>query len=91
MVKAILKRKVPAYVQETPEWPVFLRWISQKNIRTSAQLKDTLSAEIKDCQDMLKVRMKNMRQGTNNRTARKYAKKLDFLKVVRDKIVKKYV
>ena len=90
-VKDVLKKKVPAYVKETPEWSVFLRWISQKNVTTTAQLKRKLDEQIMDCQADLKTRMKDGRQGTNSIRTRQYAKRLDFLKLVRDKIVKRYL
>ena len=88
MVKEVLKKKVPDFVKGTPEWSIFLRWISQKKVETPAQLKSTLKAEIDKCQKELKQNMSSMRQGTNNRLVRSCAKRLDFLKLARDKIVK---
>lgn len=86
-VKDDLKAKVADFVKETPEWPVFLRWISQNNIKTKAQLKSVLSAQIKDCDKKLKFFAKS-REGRNARILRPVAKRLDFLKLCRDKIVK---
>jgi hypothetical protein len=86
-VKEDLKAKVPAFVRDTPEWPVFLRWISQNRIKTRAQLKFELNQDIKDCQKKLSE-FSRSREGTNNRILRACAKKLDFLKLARDKIVK---
>ena len=88
MVKVLLKKQVPAYVQETPEWGVFLRWVSQKKIRTRDQLKKTIKDEIKKCQETMNKNMASMRNGTNTRIVRQCAKKLDFLKLARDRIVK---
>lgn len=90
-VKAVLKSKVADYVKETPEWPVFLKWISQNKVDTVSQLKSVLNAEIKECQSTLEKGMSNSRQGTNTRVVRQSAKKLAFLKLVNDKIVKKYL
>ena len=87
-VKDMLKRNVPAYVKDTPEWSVFLKWISQKNIKTSAQLKSVLKAEIAECNSLMKKSMSSMRNGTNTRITRRCAKQLDFLKLCRDKICK---
>ena len=86
-VKEDLKAKVPDFVKATPEWPVFLRWISQKKIASRAQLKFELVQDIKDCQKKLSEFAKS-REGTNARVLRASAKKLDFLKLVRDKITK---
>jgi len=86
-VKEELREKVPAYVRDTPEWPVFLRWISQKKITTRSQLKFELAEEIKDCDKKLKHFAKS-REGTNARLLRSSARKLDFLKLARDRIVK---
>ncbi|VVB81879.1 Uncharacterised protein [uncultured archaeon] len=86
-VKDDLKKKVADFVKETPEWPVFLRWISQNDIKTRAQLKSVLNAEIKDYDQKLKFYAMS-REGRNVRLLRPCAKKLDFLKLCRDKIVK---
>ncbi len=86
-VKEDLKAKVPDFVKETPEWPVFLRWISQNKIQTRSQLKFELNEAIKDCDKQLKLFAKS-REGTNARVLRACARKLDFLKLARDKIVK---
>ncbi len=91
MVKEVLKASVPDFVKDTPEWPVFLKWITQKKVKTSAQLKSVLNAEIKDCESMLKKLMPGSREGTNTRVVRQCAKKLDFLRLVNEKIVKKYL
>ena len=86
-VKEDLKAKVPDFVKETPEWPVFLKWVSQKKITSRAQLRFELAEEIKDCQKKLGDFAKS-REGTNARVLRACAKKLDFLKLARDKITK---
>jgi len=86
-VKEDLKAKVPDFVKETPEWPVFLKWVSQKKIASRAQLKFELNQEIKDCQQKVKDFAKS-REGTNARVLRSCARKLDFLHLARDKIVK---
>jgi len=87
-VKDDLKESVPDFVKRTPEWSVFLKWISQNNVKTEAQLKKKLKDQIKDCQALLNTRMKDSRSGTNNRIVRQCAKKLKFLKLSRDKIAK---
>ena len=86
-VKEDLRAKVPDFVKSTPEWPVFLKWISQKKITSRSQLKFELNQEIKDCQQNVKDFARS-REGTNARVLRAFAKKLDFLKLARDKIVK---
>ena len=86
-VKEDLKAKVPDFVKDTPEWPVFLKWISQNKIQTRSQLKFELNQDIKDCQEKL-VEFAKSREGTNARVLRACAKKLDFLKLARDKIAK---
>ncbi len=86
-VKEDLKAKVPEFVKNSPEWTVFLRWISQNDVKTRAQLKSVLSAQIKDYDEKLKFYAKS-REGRNARVLRPAAKRLDFLKLCRDKIVK---
>ena len=86
-VKEDLKVKVPDFVKDTPEWPVFLKWITQKKIATRAQLKFELEQDIKECQKKVNEFAKS-REGTNARVLRAWAKKLDFLKLSRDKITK---
>lgn len=87
-VKDDLKKSVPDYVKKTAEWSVFLRWLSQNEVKTRSQLKSVLNAEIKDCQAKLNKAMSDMHRGTNTRITRQCAKKLDFLKVCRDRIAK---
>ena len=86
-VKEDLKSKTPKYVSGTTEFQVFLKWVAEKNVKTSTQLKSVLNAEIKDLQTALKKDMSS-REGTNSRVQGKRAKQLDFLKLARDKIVK---
>ena len=86
-VKEDLKAKVPDFVKAAPEWPVFLRWISQNKIETHSQLKFELAEDIRDCQKKLGEFAKS-REGTNARVLRACARKLDFLKLARDKIAK---
>jgi len=87
-MKEILKAKVPDFVKDTPEWKVFLKWVSQNEIKNTTQLKSQLKSEIETCQAELKKLMSDSSSGTNTRFARPCAKKLDFLKLARDKIVK---
>ncbi len=86
-IKEDLKNKTPRYVAETNEFQVFLKWVAEKKIKTSTQLKSVLNAEIKDLQESLNKDMSS-REGTNARVQRPRAKQLEFLKLARDKIVK---
>ena len=90
-IKEVLTGKVPDFVKDTPEWPVFLKWISENKIQTLGQLKSVLNAEIKDCQESLNKNMAGSREGTNTRVVRQSAKKLGFLRLVQEAIVKKYL
>lgn len=87
-VKDDLKKRVPDFVKASPEWPVFLRWVAQRDVKTSSQLLSVLKNEISDCQEKLKTGLSTSKLGTANRLNVRYAKKLDFLKVCRDKIAK---
>ena len=86
-IKEDLKSKTPKYVSETAEFQIFLKWVAEKKITTSTQLKSVLNAEIKDLEDAFKKDMSS-REGTNARVQRPRAQHLDFLKLARDKIVK---
>ncbi len=90
-IKEVLNGKVPDFVKETPEWPVFLKWVSENKIQSAAQLKSVLNAEIKECQESLNKNMASSREGTNTRVVRQSAKKLSFLKLVQEDVVKKYL
>lgn len=90
-IKEVLNGKVPDFVKETPEWTVFLKWVSENKIQSADQLKSVLNAEIKDCQESLNKNMAGSREGTNTRVVRQCAKKLSFLKLVQEDIVKKYL
>jgi hypothetical protein len=85
-VKEVLKKNVPEKFQFTPEFSVFVKWVAQKKIQKSTQLKHVLNAEIKELQDSLNRNMSGSREGTNTRINRQRAKQLDFLKLCRDKI-----
>lgn len=87
-IKEVLKKNVPESSQTTPEFSVFLKWVSQKKIQTSIQLKHVLNAEIDELQDSLNRNMSGSREGTNTRINRQRAKQLDFLKLCREKICK---
>lgn len=87
-VKEVLKKNVPDNFQTTPEFSVFLKWVTQNKIQTGTQLKHVLEAEIKELQESLNRNMHGAREGTNARVTRQRAKQLDFLKLCRDKICK---
>ncbi len=90
-IKEVLNGKVPDFVKETPEWTVFLKWVSENKIQSADQLKSVLNAEIDDCQESLNKNMSASSLGTNTRVVRQCAKKLGFLKLVQEDIVKKYL
>ncbi len=86
-IKEDLKQKTPSYVSETTEFHSFLKWVSENKITTSTQLKSVLNTEIKELQSFLEKDM-HAREGTNSRVQGPRARRLDFLKLARDKIVK---
>ncbi|MEM3154003.1 MAG: hypothetical protein QW165_00345 [Candidatus Woesearchaeota archaeon] len=87
-VKDDLLKKVPDFVKATPEWTVFLKWLSQNEIETRDQLIAVLNEQIKFYQDFVTKNQEGSREGTNTRKVREYAKTLDFLKLAKEKIVK---
>jgi len=87
-VKEVLKKNVPDKFQTTPEFSVFLKWVAEKKVQTSTQLKHVLDAEIQELQGSLNRNMSGSREGTNTRVVRQRAKQLDFLKLCREKICK---
>ena len=87
-IKDDLAKKVPDFVKTTPEWHVFLTWISQNEIETRAQLIAVLNEQIKFYQNFVTNNLEGSREGTNARKVRQSAQQLNFLRLAREKIVK---
>lgn len=85
-LKEVLKGNVPLRVRKTPEYPVFCKWCSQNDLKTVSQANKKLSSEIKLLQKSVDFNKKV--SGTNTGHARRAAKKLEFLKLCRDRIMK---
>lgn len=83
--KEILKAKVPAHLQQTPEFPIIMRMISRARISNASSLRHWLNVEIKKCSNDLKVFGKA--GSTMNRKRVQCAKRLDLLKLVQRKIL----
>ncbi|MBW3001663.1 hypothetical protein KY338_00715 [Candidatus Woesearchaeota archaeon] len=83
-----VKKKIPAYLQDTPEFKVFTALIKKENIRGPASLRAYLEANIEKLKTDFKEKKKANKNGSMNRRLRPIAKKLDFLRLVDKKFVK---
>ncbi|MBW3004665.1 hypothetical protein KY310_02445 [Candidatus Woesearchaeota archaeon] len=83
-----VKNKIPAYLQDTPEFKVFTALIKKENIRGPASLRAYLDANMEKLKADFKEMSRSNKEGSMNRKLRPIAKKLDFLKVVDKKFVK---
>lgn len=83
-----IKKKVPAYMQGTPEFKVFLALVKKEDIRGSASLRVYLDTNIEKLKADFKEKKKANRNGSMNRRLRPIAKNLDFLKLVKLKILR---
>ncbi|MBW2973122.1 hypothetical protein KY346_01880 [Candidatus Woesearchaeota archaeon] len=86
--KEVIKKKVPGYVQATPEFNVFLALVKKENIKGPASLRTYLDANIKKIKTDIKEMNKANKEGTMTRRLRPMTKKLDFLMLVKNKILK---
>ena len=80
-----LKKNVPEDIRQTPEFKTLRALLKSENIRSAVGLRSYISAEIKRCQEDLK----KLRNGsTKNRLRVRCAKKLDFLKIIKNKVLR---
>ena len=86
--KDTIKTKVPAYMQDTPEFKVFLALVKKEDIRGPASLRAYLDTNIANLKADFKEKKKANKNGSMNRRLRPIAKKIDFLKLVKLKILR---
>ena len=81
-----LKRKVPDDIQHTPEFKTLRALIKKEDIRSAVGLKSFITSEINRCQK----EMNNISKGpeTKNRLRVLCAKKIDFLKIIKQKVLR---
>jgi len=83
--KDTLKKKVPEDIQYTPEFKTLLALIRKEDIKSAIGLRSYVTNEIKRCQEQLK----SLRNGsTKNRHRVLCAKKIDFLKIIKTKVLR---
>ena len=85
--KEDLKNKIPIKYKYTPEFNILLKIIKQNKINTPDKLKKYINKQIKEDQAWLKERQKTSVEGTMNRWLVRRAKRLDFCKVIKKKIL----
>ena len=81
-----LRKKVPEDIQYTPEFNTLRALIRSEDIRSAIGLRSYITSEIDRCQAELKKLSKGPE--TKNRLRVRCAKKLDFLKVIRTKVLR---
>ncbi len=86
--KDTIKKKVPAYMQDTPEFKVFLALVKKEGIKGPASLRAYLDTNIAKLKADFKEKKKANKNGSMNRRLRPIAKNLDFLKLVKLKILR---
>jgi len=86
--KENIKKNIPAYLQDTPEFKVFTSLISKENIRGPASLRAYLDARMNKLKADFKEKSKANKEGSMNRNLRPIAKEIDFLKLIKQKFVK---
>ena len=83
-----IKKKIPAYLQATPEFKVFTALVKKEDIRGPASLRKYIETNIDNLKADFKEKKKSNKEGSMSRRLRPIAKKLDFLKLVNQKFVK---
>ena len=83
-----IKKKIPAYLQATPEFKIFKALIKKEDIRGPASLKKYLETNIDNLKADFKEKKKSNKEGSMSRRLRTIAKKLDFLKLVKQKFLR---
>lgn len=86
--KDSMKKSIPAYLQDTPEFKVFTSLIRKEDIRGPASLRAYLDARMDKLKADFKEKSKANKEGSMNRNLRPIAKELDFLRFVKQKFVK---
>jgi len=81
-----LKKKVPDYIRHTPEFKTLRTLIRSEDIRSAIGLRSYISSEIDRCQKDLKKLVKD--NSTKNHLRVRCAKKLDFLHVIKQKVLR---
>lgn len=82
--KDVLKQKIPADLQQTPEFPILLKLVERENISSELAFKHYLDAEIRKKENHLKELAGS---STNNRRRVELAKELDVLRVFQSRIL----
>lgn len=83
--KEELRKKIPADIQATPEWTVFCALCKQEKIESVHALEHYLEREIASVKQEFAGEQKT--PSTLTRRRRSHAKQLDFLQLVRKKIL----
>lgn len=86
--KEDIKNKIPAYLQNTPEFKVFSALIKKENIKGPASLHTYIAARMKKLNSDFNQLKKSNKEGTMNRKLRPIAKEMDFLKFAKQKFAR---
>lgn len=83
-IKEQLKKNLPDEIKKSPEFRILLRMISDKNLESIEKLSKYIDAEIKEINMWLE---ENRTAGTITGMRREKARKLRFLKAVRENVL----
>jgi hypothetical protein len=83
--REVLKEKVPAFFQDTPEFPIILKLLEQARISGPESLRHWLGVESQKCRNDLAEFDKA--GSTMNRKRVQCAKRLELLHLVQEKIL----
>jgi hypothetical protein len=82
--KEVLKQKVPAHLQQTPEFPIIMKMVGEAKITGPESMRHWLSVEMQKCKNDLKEL--DQAGSTSNRKRVRCADRIKLLKLVQDKI-----
>ncbi|MEM4369230.1 MAG: hypothetical protein QXU88_02830, partial [Candidatus Woesearchaeota archaeon] len=71
----------------TPEYNVFQKEIEQKKLKSFEEVKAYVEQELTKTAERIKVLQKGQREGTMTRALRRLTSRLDFLNLVKKKIL----
>lgn len=86
--KKDIKKKIPDYLQGIPEFKVFTALIKKEDIRGPASLRKYVDITITNLKADFKEKKKSNKEGSMSRRLKTIAKKLDFLKFIKQKFLK---
>jgi hypothetical protein len=83
-----IKEKIPGDIQNMPEFKVFLAIVKKEDIKSTDSLRMYLDTNIAKMKAEFKDNCKACSCGTMSRNTKELTKHLEFLQLIKDKILK---